>query len=90
MILFPVPVGSIPVPPTWLPLPSRSGATLKAADSFGKMLVSNCSTSSSACPRVTVVLPGTVARQSPAGKAVSSATQTSMCAPTAWSVYGFR
>ena len=87
MILSPVPVGSMPE--TTLPLPSRSGATLNALDSFGNMLLSNWSASSWACARVTVVEFATWARQSPAGNAVSSATQTSIFAPTACSVYDF-
>ena len=88
MILSPSPVGSTSA--TELPLPSRSGATLKALDSFGNMFVSNWSASSSAWARVTVVEPATALRQSPVGKAVSSATHTSILSPTAWSVYDLR
>ena len=66
--------------------PSRSGGVLKAADSFGNMLLSNWSTRSATCASVTSVVSGDCVRQSPGREAVSLATQTSILSPTPRSV----
>jgi hypothetical protein len=67
-------------------VPSRSGGVLKTDVSFGYMLLSNCVIRPCTCASVTVVEFGICARQSPAGNAVSLATQTSMWLPTPRSV----
>jgi len=72
-ILLPAPVKS---PGMVAFVPSRAGATLKAADSFGNMFVSNWVTREATCASVTCV--DAAPRQSPAGKAASFATHTSM------------
>ncbi len=78
--------------------PSRSGATLNAFDSFGRMLVSYSWIRFAIWASVTVVWLGSAARQSPGFMSVPMtpsgpgpvATHTSMCSPTPRSVNSCR
>nr|BFE72223.1 hypothetical protein GCM10020092_055240 [Actinoplanes digitatis] len=65
-------------------VPSRCFGVLNAAVSRGQMVSSNSRISPPICASVTSV--EEAGRQSPAGNATSSATQTSMCLPTPRSV----
>ena len=62
------------------------GGVEKAAVSFGYMLLSNSFTRSATWASVISVDVGICRRQSPSGKAMSLATQTSMLFPTPRSV----
>ena len=63
-------------------MPSRSGGVLNVAVSFGNMLPSNSVIRCSTCASVITVDEAICVRQSPAGKARSLATQTSIFEPT--------
>jgi hypothetical protein len=59
---------------------------LNAAAAVGRTFVPNSAARTTICASETSVRPGMAARQSPAGNAVSFATQTSTLSPTPRSV----